>query len=67
MTEIPEEVRYRKDKKGFATPQDVWLDKYKYDFENYLNYNQKYFGKKYLSKDNYKSYSLGAWIKVNNL
>ena len=64
-SEMPEAIRYRKDKKGYTTPQDAWLDKYKNEFEKYLLYNEKILGKKNPSQDKYKNYSLGAWLKVN--
>jgi asparagine synthase (glutamine-hydrolysing) len=67
MTEMPEAIRYRKDKKGFTTPHDVWLKKYKDNFEEYLSYNEKCFGKKSPSSNPYKNYVLGTWLKVNSI
>jgi asparagine synthase (glutamine-hydrolysing) len=67
MTEMPEAIRFRKDKKGFTTPQDVWLAKYKDKFEEYLSYNNNFFGKREVSKVPYKNYVIGAWLKVNEL
>jgi asparagine synthase (glutamine-hydrolysing) len=65
MKELPQEIRYRKDKKGFSTPQSVWLEKYKTDFDAYLAYNEKVFQTKYPSKNLFNNYSLGAWLKTN--
>ncbi len=31
VRELPKEIRYRKDKKGFSTPEDEWINKYKVD------------------------------------
>ena len=66
MREMPDESRFRKDKKGFVTPQDVWLEKYKTEFETYLSYNEKVLGVKSPSKDKFYNYALGTWFKVNN-
>jgi asparagine synthase (glutamine-hydrolysing) len=67
MPEMPEAIRFRKDKKGFTTPHDVWLSKYKDNFEEYLSYNENFFGRKNPSSDPYKNYVLGTWLKVNNV
>ena len=66
MHEMPDEIRFRKDKKGFVTPQDVWLEKHRDEFETYLNYNEKVLGVKSPSKDKFYNYALGTWFKVNN-
>lgn len=67
MHEMPEAIRYRKDKKGFTTPQESWVEKYKKEFENYLPYNKRTFGKEHPSPDRYKNYALGAWVKMNGM
>lgn len=67
MREMPSEIKFRKDKKGFTTPEDDWLNKYKNEFENYLSYNKSVLGKKNVTSEKYKNYSLGAWLKVNQL
>lgn len=66
MHEMPESIRYRKDKKGFLTPETIWLEKYKNEFEEYLNYNEKTFGKKYLASNMFSNYAIGAWLKLYN-
>ena len=66
MHELPTEIRYRKDKKGFVTPQEAWLNKYKPEFENYLKYNKHYLGVEVPSNNIFTNYTLGAWFKVNN-
>lgn len=33
---VPNEIRYRKDKKGFTTPQNEWMQKYKKEFLEYI-------------------------------
>jgi asparagine synthase (glutamine-hydrolysing) len=65
MHEMPESIRYRKDKKGFTTPHQVWLEKYKDNFESYLAYTKATLGLSAPSKDPYKNYVIGAWLKVN--
>lgn len=63
MHEMPESIRYRKDKVGFITPQDVWMKKYHAEFEEYLSYNEQFFGERKPSKTQFYNYSLGAWLK----
>jgi asparagine synthase (glutamine-hydrolysing) len=67
MTEMPDSIRYRKDKKGFVTPQDIWLKLHKNGFEKYLNYNLKVFGIKEPSNNPFYNYALGCWLKVNKI
>lgn len=67
MAEMPQAIRFRKDKKGFTTPQQLWIEKYKDEFDNYLKYNNKIFGQYTFSDDMYKNYALGAWLKVNSI
>jgi len=67
MVEMPQEIRYRKDKKGFTTPEDVWLKRYEKDFEEYLEYNRTVLGTRTPSGNKYRNYTLGAWFKVNGI
>jgi hypothetical protein len=66
MFEMPDEIKYRKDKKGFTSPQSEWIEKYKSEFESNLIYNELNLGTKYPAKDNFFNYVLGTWLKVNN-
>lgn len=66
MHEMPIAIRYRKDKKGFVTPQEAWLKKYKSEFESYLKYNKHYLGVEEPSNNKFSNYILGAWFKFNN-
>jgi asparagine synthetase B (glutamine-hydrolysing) len=66
MHEMPEAVRYRKDKKGFVTPQNIWLARFKNEFEDYLKYNKKVLGTEKPSDQPFLNYALGTWFKVNN-
>jgi asparagine synthase (glutamine-hydrolysing) len=66
MHEMPEAVRYRKDKKGFVTPQNIWLARFKNEFEDYLKYNKKVLGTEKPSNQPFLNYALGTWFKVNN-
>ena len=65
MHEMPESIRYRKDKKGFVTPEDVWLKKHRREFDQYLIYNEKVLGVKEPSSKQFYNYALGSWFKVN--
>lgn len=67
MSEMPESIRFRKDKKGYLTPETIWLNKYKDQFEGYLKYNENIYGRKFPSKNLFNNYALGAWLKVNNI
>ncbi|WP_317898626.1 asparagine synthase (glutamine-hydrolyzing) [Aurantibacillus circumpalustris] len=67
MVEMPQQIRYRKDKKGFTTPEEVWLGRYGKDFEEYLEYNKTVLGTRTPSYSKYRNYTLGAWFKVNGI
>ncbi len=64
MPVMPEAIRYRKDKKGYTTPQNLWISKNKPAFESYLNYLPEDI-KKMQCSDDFLKYSLGAWFKTN--
>jgi asparagine synthase (glutamine-hydrolysing) len=66
MPEMPDSIRYRKDKKGYTTPQEQWLKLYKNEFESYLNHLPEIY-KNHASTDSFLKYTLGAWFKVNEL
>lgn len=64
MPEMPERISYRKDKKGFTTPQKDWINKYQLNFNEYLDYIPEPY--KNAPGDIFFKYSLGAWLKLNN-
>lgn len=64
MPAMPEAIRYRKDKKGYTTPQNLWISKNKPAFESYLQYIPDNL-KTLPCSDEFLKYSLGAWFKVN--
>ena len=66
MTELPESIKYRKDKKGFTTPHEEWIKKYSGSFNEYLLYNKKYINVEKPSDNAYRNYVIGAWLKTNN-
>jgi asparagine synthase (glutamine-hydrolysing) len=35
MPELPDKIRYRKDKKGFTTPHEEWMTQFRARFEGY--------------------------------
>ena len=64
MKELPDSIRYRKDKKGFTIPQAEWLSMYREEFSSYL----KFLSPLGVNTDKHiRNYSLGAWVKLNNL
>lgn len=64
MPDLPEAISYRKDKKGFTTPQRDWLEKYKIKFEEYSRFIPEPY-KNYKTNE-FLKYSLGAWLKLYN-
>lgn len=64
MPSMPEAIRYRKDKKGYTTPQNLWISRNKAAFESYLQYIPNDFRSMSCS-DDFLKYSLGAWFKTN--
>lgn len=66
MIELPHSIRYRTDKKGYTTPQNLWVEKHIVDFEGYLNQLDE-LNFEYKTTDIFRLYSIGAWIKVNQL
>lgn len=65
LTELPEIIRYRKDKKGYTTPEKLWIKNNKTNFEQYLDYIPEQFKAK--SANPFLNYALGAWCKLNNI
>lgn len=63
MSSMPQAIRYRKDKKGYTTPQDLWLSKHKDKFNSYIKYIPGDFSDN--GANPFAKYSLGAWFKVN--
>lgn len=66
MTELPEKIRCRKDKKGYTTPQKLWEERHKLEFENYHNYIPKTINQN-KTIDPFLNTALGAWFKMNAL
>lgn len=64
MPSMPEAIRYRKDKKGYTTPQQLWISKNKPAFESYLQYIPSDF-RSIPCSDDFLKYALGAWFKTN--
>ncbi len=66
MHEMPETIRYRKDKKGYTTPQDKWLVQYKQQFEDNLQYLPEEY-KNIKTNNIFFKYALGTWFKMNHI
>ena len=66
MAEMPDAIRYRKDKKGYTTPEKEWLNHFKEDFNSYLAYLPEQWRVK-KEKATFRHYALGAWFKVNKI
>lgn len=64
VPEMPEAIRYRRDKKGFTTPQKDWIENHKESFNEYLDYLPEPL--KSMEGNPFFKYSLGAWLKINN-
>ncbi len=65
MPSMPEAIQYRKDKKGYTTPQALWISKNKPAFESYLPLIPNDL-KALPCSDEFLKYSLGAWFKTNS-
>jgi asparagine synthase (glutamine-hydrolysing) len=63
MDVLPDKIRYRRDKKGYTTPEKEWIGKYANDFNKYREYLPDNI-KKTSSNNDFRNYSLGAWYKV---
>lgn len=64
VSELPDEIRFRRDKNGYRTPQEIWLEKYHQEFSQYLEYIPEEL-KEFKSHDAFLNYALGAWFKIN--
>jgi asparagine synthase (glutamine-hydrolysing) len=64
MAEMPKTVRWRKDKKGFTTPQEKWIKEYEKEFKTYLPYLEKI---NISPKNEFKYYSLAIWLSLNQI
>ena len=72
MPDLPEKIRYRKDKKGFTTPHDEWMTQFRTRFEGYAQaaldggVKNPWHGKPLNQLDSaqlFRMSSLGAWMK----
>ncbi len=72
MPDMPEKIRYRKDKKGFTTPHDEWMTQFRAQFEGYAQaaldagVKNPWHGKQLAQLDSaqlFRMASLGAWLK----
>lgn len=76
MASAPKEIAWRKDKKGFTTPQGEWVNQYRDQFMGYIDYlenagvpvdrdallKEKDFGVK--NSKQFRYLSVGAWLKT---
>lgn len=62
MEKLPDKIRWRKDKKGYTTPQNDIINKYQNDLKKELNLLSEYGIKK---KPDFRHYSLSLWLKEN--
>jgi asparagine synthase (glutamine-hydrolysing) len=65
IPEMNAEIAFRKDKKGFTTPQNLWIEKNKREFDSYLSYLPENSNAE--NSDLFRKYSLGCWLKINAL
>lgn len=76
MKNVPESISFRKDKKGFTTPQTEWVNAHRERFLDYLDFlekadiefdrkkleSNKDFGVRYSQE--FRHLTVGAWIKA---
>lgn len=65
MPSMPDAIRYRKDKKGYTTPESRWIEQNKAVFESYISYLPQNLSQ-IKTNNSFLRYSLGAWFKVNS-
>jgi asparagine synthase (glutamine-hydrolysing) len=72
MPDLPEKIRFRKDKKGFTTPHDAWMAQFRDRFEGYAQaaldagVKNPWHGKPLGQLDSaqlFRMASLGAWMR----
>lgn len=59
MQNMPEKIRWRKDKKGYTTPHQIWLERYKSDFKLYEKEAHAFATAR---GDLFRLSSLGVWL-----
>lgn len=73
MPDLPEKIRFRKDKKGFTTPHDEWMERFRDRFEGYAQaaldagVRNPWPSKTLAQLDGtqlFRMASLGAWLKA---
>ena len=62
VSEMPDEIRYRKDKKGFTTPMETWITSNQEMLCSLAVISDQYFPE-HSSKPLFKRAALGAWIE----
>ncbi|MDI1235303.1 MAG: asparagine synthase (glutamine-hydrolyzing) [bacterium] len=62
MSEMPDEIRYRKDKKGFTTPMQSWIASNQEMLNSLALVSDQYFPE-HISKPLFKRAAMGAWIQ----
>lgn len=67
MAEVPDTIRYRKDKKGYTTPEKLWINNNKKHFEEYLRYLPDQMKPESNKPVPFSHYALGVWLKVNKV
>lgn len=62
VSEMPEEIRYRTDKKGFTTPMNDWINNHNDMLENLAKKSDEMFPQ-HSKKKLFKRAAMGAWIQ----
>lgn len=58
---LPEEIRWRRDKMGYTTPHQTWIDSYKSEFESYAASASEFAGAG--KTDLFRQACLGIWLE----
>ncbi len=64
LYQVPDNIRWRKDKKGFTTPEKEWEQKYKNEFSELENTLYAFYPQyKNVSLPPIRKYAMGAWLQ----
>ncbi|MBN8703081.1 MAG: asparagine synthase (glutamine-hydrolyzing) [Bacteroidetes bacterium] len=62
VKELPLEIKYRKDKKGFPTPQSKLMQMFPDEIADFSKISNQH---GYFSSDKFREFSLGVWLNMN--
>jgi len=67
MTSVPNDISFRRDKKGYTIPQKLFKETFRKDLIKYQNYVADFDQNLADSPYSYRLSTLGIWLKQNNI